>query len=121
MGETSYVEHFVAEWRDTGGSELANSRSVRRSVQSDRPLRVIDASIADVQAAVVHSHEQPTSHASLACIYHHVPNDQIREQAIADGLGIGLGVVKESLISPAAAQRIAEVSRAGGCRRSGGN
>lgn len=54
--------------------------------------------------------EQPASYACLACIYHHVPNGQIREQAIADRLGIDLDMVKESLISPAAAQRIAAVN-----------
>jgi hypothetical protein len=84
-----------------------DSRRVRRNIQLQAPGRVFDASTTDIRAVVVHSHEQPTECACLGCIYRHIPNENVREQAIADGLGIQLAMVKESLISPAAAALIA--------------
>ena len=27
MGNADEIEHFIAQWRDTGGSELANTQS----------------------------------------------------------------------------------------------
>ena len=86
-----------------------DSRRVRRSIQSEVPGRVLDASTTDIRSVVVHSHQQPTVDACLACIYRHVPDENARERAIADGLGIELDMVKESLISAAAAAKICAV------------
>lgn len=84
-----------------------DSRRARRSIQTELPGRVIDASTTDVRGVVVHSHRQPTSHACLSCIYRHVPEENLRERAIADGLGIDAEMVKEGFISNAAAAAIA--------------
>lgn len=85
-----------------------DSRRVRRSIQAEVPGRVFDASTTDIRAVVVHSHRQPTTNACLSCIYRHVPDENARERAIAEGLGIELEMVKESFISAAAAARIAD-------------
>ena len=84
-----------------------DSRRVRRSIQAEVPGRVFDASTTDIRAVVVHSHQQPTVDACLSCIYRHVPDENARERAIAEGLGIELEMVKQNLISAAAAARIA--------------
>jgi hypothetical protein len=84
-----------------------DSRRVRRAIQAEVPERVFDASTTDIRAVVVHSHRQPTANACLSCIYRHVPDEHARERAIADGLGISLNMVRESLISADAAALIA--------------
>lgn len=86
-----------------------DSRRVRRSIQAEAPGEVLDASTTDITAVVVHSHRQPTEHACLSCIYRHVPDENARELAIADGLGIGLEMVKQNLISAEAAALIAGI------------
>lgn len=108
-----FVEDFHSHVDKHGPSRTAivtvDSRGVRRSIQAEVPGRVVDASTTDIQAVVVHSHRQPTEHACLACIYQHVRDENAREQAIADGLGIELSVVQERLISPAAAAKISQL------------
>jgi len=106
----AFVEDFHSYVEREGVQRTAivttDSRRVRRSIQSEVPGRVFDASTTDIQAVVVHSHQQPTSNACMACIYRHVPDENAREQAIADGLGISLEMVKESLISQDTAEKI---------------
>lgn len=83
-----------------------DSRRARRSIQTELPGAVIDASTTDVRAVVIHSHKQPTQYACLSCIYRHVPEEHARERSIAVGLGVGLDDVKSGLISSAAADLI---------------
>lgn len=85
-----------------------DSRVTRRSLQSEFPHKIIDASTTDVSGVVVHSNTLPTAHACLACIYSHVPEEHSRERAIAAGLGVDLDTVREVYISAEAAQRIHE-------------
>jgi ThiF family len=66
----------------------ADSRPVRRSIQKELPLEVLDASTTDVTEIIVHSHRQPTSGACLACIYKQIPDELARTRDIASGLGI---------------------------------
>lgn len=109
------LEPFVGDFHEYVKSKgvqqtaivTVDSRRVRRSIQSEVPGRVFDASTTDIRSIVVHSHELPTDSACLSCIYKHVEVENIRERAIADGLGIGIAMVKENLISPAAAAQIA--------------
>ncbi|TAV76228.1 ThiF family adenylyltransferase [Rhizobium leguminosarum] len=83
-----------------------DSRRARRSIQSELPGAVIDASTTDIRAVVVHSHRQPTAYACLSCTYRHVPEEHARERAVAEGLGVKLDDVKTGLISQDAAGRI---------------
>ncbi|MGE0093063.1 MAG: ThiF family adenylyltransferase [Alphaproteobacteria bacterium] len=84
-----------------------DSRRARRSIQLEAPHRIIDASTTDVRAVVVHSNVLPTNQACLACIYRHVPDENARERAIAEGLGIELSDVAAGFINAEVAQRIA--------------
>ena len=108
------LKPVVAEFRDvcrTSGPPATaivtvDSRRARRSIQGELPGRVLDASTTDIRAVVVHSHRQPNPHACLSCIYAHVPEEHLRERAIADGLGIELEHVMEGFISEAVAAEI---------------
>jgi len=55
-----------------------------------KPLEVLDASTTGVTEVIVHSHRQLTTEACLACIYRHIPDELVRQRAIAEGLGIPL-------------------------------
>ncbi|RWX24515.1 ThiF family adenylyltransferase [Rhizobium leguminosarum] len=70
-----------------------DSRPVRRSIQNDLPLVVVDASTTGVNEIIVHSHEQPTEGACLACIYKHVLDEDAKAKDIASGLGIDVSEV----------------------------
>jgi hypothetical protein len=102
-----FVEEYRSYAKRVGPTQTAivtvDSRRARRSIQSELPGRVLDASTTDIQAVIVHSHKQPNPHACLACIYKHIPDEFAREQAIAEGLGISLDMVREAFITPEAA------------------
>lgn len=83
-----------------------DSRRVRRSIQDDMPLEVVDASTTDIREIIVHSHRQLTSGACLACIYRHIPEEHAREKEIARGLGISLEDVAAGLVSRKIAEKI---------------
>lgn len=108
------LDPFVGEFGDyckKFGPQAAvlvtvDSRRARRSIQSELPGAVIDASTTDIRAIVVHSHRQPNTCACLSCIYRHVPEEHARERAVAEGLGVKLDDVKTGLISEDAASRI---------------
>jgi hypothetical protein len=68
----------------------ADSRQARRTIQLDLPLEVLDASTTGIDEVIVHSHRQPTADACLACIYRHIPDELVRQKAIAEGLGLDL-------------------------------
>ena len=105
------VEEFRAFCKRQGPPPAAivtvDSRRARRSIQSELPGRVLDASTTDIRSVVVHSHRQPTKHACLSCIYRHVPEENARERSIAEGLGIDLEMVKQGFISDTSAVAIA--------------
>jgi molybdopterin/thiamine biosynthesis adenylyltransferase len=84
----------------------ADSREVRRSFQNELPLEVFDASTTDVSALVIHSHEQPTGHACLSCIYPHVPDENLRDKHIAETLGLTIEDVKKGFIDEATAEKL---------------
>jgi hypothetical protein len=85
-----------------------DSRHVRRSIQSEVPRRIVDASTTDVRGVVTHSNILPTDTACLACIYRHVPEEHARERSIAEGLGVELADVHGGLITEEVARRIAK-------------
>jgi hypothetical protein len=85
----------------------ADSRPVRRSIQKELPLEVLDASTTDVTEVIVHSHREPTTGACLACIYKHIPDELARTRDIASGLGIDLAdVIPGGLIDERVAAKI---------------
>lgn len=84
----------------------ADSRQARRSVQSDLPFEVLDASTTAAVEIIVHSHRQPNSDACLACIYKHVPDEFARARDIAAGLGVNLTDVTSGTLIGAAVARV---------------
>lgn len=83
-----------------------DSRRVRRTIQADMPLEVVDASTTDIREIIVHSHRYPTDGACLACIYRHLIEEELREKEIARGLGISVVDVAQGLISAEIAEKI---------------
>jgi molybdopterin/thiamine biosynthesis adenylyltransferase len=84
-----------------------DSRAVRRSVQDQLPLEVLDASTTDLSEVVVHSHRQPTEGACLACIYIHIPIEDQRSHHIAEGLGLSFAEVQQGFITDEVAAKLA--------------
>lgn len=85
-----------------------DSRPARRTIQSDLPFEVLDASTTDASAVVVHSHAEPNRGACLACIYHHIPLEDERTRSIAGGLGVAYEeIAGKELIDAALAERLA--------------
>jgi len=85
----------------------ADSRLVRRSIERELPLEVIDASTTGATEVIVHSHGQPNPHACLGCIYPPIPDELGRARDIASGLGVPLATVTSGeLIDEATAAHI---------------
>jgi len=84
-----------------------DSREVRRSVQDDLPLEVLDASTTDLSEIVIHSHRQPTDGACLACIYVHLPVEEQRKIHTAEGLGLTVEEVSRGFIDEEIARKLA--------------
>jgi molybdopterin/thiamine biosynthesis adenylyltransferase len=83
-----------------------DSRLARRSLQSEIPGEVFDASTTDIREIVLHFNRQPTSQACLGCIY---PPDELeagRTRDIARALGVTIDDVQGGVITPAAANVI---------------
>ncbi len=83
-----------------------DSRRVRRTIQSEIPLEVLDASTTGVDEVIVHSHRQPTGAACLSCIYRHVDEENALEKDIAEGLGIDVSDIEKGLIDEEVANKI---------------
>lgn len=97
--------------RPEGPPELVfttvDSRAVRRSIQMEMPHRIVDGSTTDATGVIVHSNTLPTEQACLACIYRHVPQEDARERAIAEALGVDQAVLRNVYIDEATANQIA--------------
>ena len=87
-----------------------DSREARRSVQSELPLEVLDASTTESSAVVIHSHRQPTDRACLACVYPHIPLEDDRLIHIAEGLGLHVDEVRPGFINEQIARKLAALS-----------
>lgn len=86
-----------------------DSREVRRAIQNELPLEVLDASTTDLSAVVVHSHRQPTAGACLSCIYPHLPIEDQRRIHMAEGLGLTVEEVRAGFIDEAIANKLAAI------------
>lgn len=84
-----------------------DSRVARRSIRSQLPLEIIDASTTGVSEVITFSEKQPTDSACLSCIYIHIPQETEREQHIADALGLELAEVKKQFIDVELAEKLA--------------
>jgi hypothetical protein len=83
-----------------------DSRLARRSLQSELPGEVFDASTTDIREVVLHFNRQGTGRACLGCVY---PPDEVeagRTRDIAEALGVTVEDVREGVISATAAKTI---------------
>ena len=85
-----------------------DSPRARRSLQSEIPNEVFDASTTGINEIVMHFHKQPTSGACLACVYHETPQEDAHAVHVADVLGVSLESVNEERISNEASTLILE-------------
>lgn len=86
-----------------------DSRRVRRSLQSEIPGEVYDASTTDIREIVLHFNKQPLEElACLSCIYAHNVDESAHEKHVAELLGVRLEDVRENFVSRTAAIKICE-------------
>jgi hypothetical protein len=83
-----------------------DSRVARRTLQSELPGEVLDASTTDIREIIIHANRQPTHLACLGCIYPRDAHEDSRARSIALALGVTFEEVRTGIISPAAAQHI---------------
>ena len=84
-----------------------DSRRARRELQNELPAEVFDASTTDIRELVVHYNDALSDLACLGCVYKADEKEASQDQIIAQHLGVNVGDVKSSRISPAAAKAIA--------------
>jgi molybdopterin/thiamine biosynthesis adenylyltransferase len=117
--ENLHLDSYVGDFHDYVASRKlkrvrrvfvsTDSRRVRRNIQSELPLEVIDASTTDASEIIVHSHRFPTEDACLACIYRHNRDEASRERHIAEALGVELeDVLKQRIDEDVAAKIVAK-------------
>ena len=106
--ETKTFHQLVADLGQVKRVFVAvDSPYMRRSIQNDLPLEVLDASTTDIREIQTHSHRYPTAGACLECIYRPNPAELQRQRDIAAALGISVETVVKSFIDEEAAATIA--------------
>jgi len=83
-----------------------DSPRARRSLQSEIPGEVFDASTTGISEVVLHFNRQPTELACMGCIYYESPEEHAHEHHVADTLGVSIDDVRRERISPEAAKVI---------------
>lgn len=83
-----------------------DSPRARRSLQSEIPQEVFDASTTGAAEIVFHYHRQPNSGACLSCIYPFNADEDAHERHVAETLGVSLADVREIKVSADAASKI---------------
>lgn len=83
-----------------------DSRRARRSLQTELPHRVFDASTTDVTEVVLHFNAQPTDLACLCCIYPENERERQHEENVAEALGLGVDEVQLGLITAPMAEKV---------------
>lgn len=100
------------EARNGGGPWLkrlivgVDSPRARRSLQSEIPGEVYDASTTGISEVVFFFNRQPTDLACMSCLYHESPEELAHENHVARTLGVSIEEVKKNRISEAAALSI---------------
>lgn len=86
-----------------------DSRRARRSLQSEIPKEVFDASTTGIAEIVVHYNQIPwNGKACLGCIYTREKQEEAHELHLAETLGVSLGEVRQQFIDKGAAEKIAK-------------
>ena len=83
-----------------------DSRRARRTLQSEIPGEVFDASTTDIREVVLHFHRQPTTGACMSCIYYQELAELAHERHVAEVLGVLIEDVKTGFITEESARKI---------------
>lgn len=83
-----------------------DSPRARRSLQSEIPGEIYDASTTGISEVVIFFNRQPTDLACMSCLYHESPEEQAHEAHVAKTLGVSIEEVKKSQVSESAALSI---------------
>ncbi len=83
-----------------------DSRRARRSLQTELPGEVFDASTTDVREVVLHFNRQPTELACLSCIYPENEREREHEVNVAEALGVTPEEVRSGYIIESVARKI---------------
>jgi hypothetical protein len=95
-----------------GGAWLENlivavdSRRARRTLQTELPHNVYDASTTGIDEVVLHFNRLPTALACLSCIYYEAPDETAHEAHVAESLGVAVVDVHFGTVTEAAALSI---------------
>jgi ThiF family len=85
-----------------------DSRRARRSLQTEMPRRVFDASTSGITEFVLHFNQIPSDRACMSCIYYEAPDETAHEAHVAEALGVRIADVRENFVSESAARAIAQ-------------
>jgi molybdopterin/thiamine biosynthesis adenylyltransferase len=83
-----------------------DSRRARRTLQSELPGKVFDASTTGVTEVVLHFNHQPTELACLSCVYPENERERKHEENVAEALGLTVQEVRKGFIDSAIAAKI---------------
>lgn len=83
-----------------------DSRRARRSLQTELPREIFDASTTGVDEVVLHFNSQPNELACMSCIYKEESGETSREGHIAETLGVAIRDVRSGFIDEQAAHKI---------------
>lgn len=84
-----------------------DSRRARRSLQTELPHTVFDASTTGITEVVFHANRLPSDLACLACVYHEAADETAHEAHVAEALGVTVADVRTNFVSAEAARAIA--------------
>lgn len=85
-----------------------DSRRARRSLQTEFPLEVYDASTTGIDEIVLHFNRRPSHLACMSCIYSETDQELTHEAHVAELLGVTAQEVRSGFISEEIARRIAQ-------------
>lgn len=104
------VSEFVRDRLDQHRIERlivsVDSRRARRSLQTEFPREVYDASTTGIEEIVLHFNRQPSELACMSCVYHQLESETAHEAHVAESLGVTVEEVKSGFITEAAARKI---------------
>lgn len=106
------INQFVRERLESRRIERlivsVDSRRARRSLQTEFPREVYDASTTGIDEIVLHFNRRPSALACMSCIYKETEKELTHEAHVAELLGVTAQEVRSGFISDDVAYRIAQ-------------
>jgi hypothetical protein len=95
LGEPRWLRRLIV---------AVDSRAARRTLQSELPGEIFDASTTDIREIIVHANRQPAPAACMGCIYPRNGQGDTRARSIAVALGVTVEDIRRGIIDSAAAR-----------------